>query len=479
MASARFTLCNPLCFLSSKYGSLPLKVLKSALIDFYNSNDISNAKQQLLDDIRNANLSDYPPHIPERRSGELRTVNEVDDIFVLMSFMDEKKLLKSLPLYVSDSPDKMPSLRLYEGDLKILMELLDKMSSKLNDHDSALATIASDLHKLRAGLLQARPMSSVNTAEAAGPSTNRGATNTAEDTMGPSDRFLTRLNRLAWSNTNQPEITAACNAQIAIKPDFIGPSASTPAVSRTRASSHVTVSATDDDQSDYPYVEQHTRKYKRLKRKISNSFATEESNKPQPEHKSVQFPKQHSKRLTVYGRSSGGDFSISAAKKLVKKAVFCIDNIDTSCNAEDITQYVQSQGIAVISCFEVQPRHRRHETTWNDRKAFRLCIRDDQCDKLLEASRWPDSVTISEWFFKSQQPQQPSHGANLSTQVDKRQHAETSDQCILHSDITNENNTGAPTKSDVLSVEDDMELTILTQDTHIVGQTAGTSNNIS
>ena len=51
----------------------------------------------------------------------MRTINEIDDIFVLIAFMDERNLLIGLPVYVADNPDNMPSMRLYEGDLRILM----------------------------------------------------------------------------------------------------------------------------------------------------------------------------------------------------------------------------------------------------------------------------------------------------------------------------------------------------------------------
>jgi len=34
------------------------------------------------------------------------------------------------------------------------------------------------------------------------------------------------------------------------------------------------------------------------------------------------------------------------------------------------------------------------------RKAFRLCIDDTDRDLLLDASKWPDSVIISVWYYK-------------------------------------------------------------------------------
>ena len=57
--------------------------------------------------------------------------------------------------------------------------------------------------------------------------------------------------------------------------------------------------------------------------------------------------------------------------------------------------------INVISCFEVKPRRRRDkEGEIDDRKSFRLCIRADDQDRLLDANKWPNSIVISEWFFK-------------------------------------------------------------------------------
>ena len=52
MADDTLILSNLLCFLSSKYGKCTIKVMKSALIDFYSDKDISAAKTRLLNDLR-------------------------------------------------------------------------------------------------------------------------------------------------------------------------------------------------------------------------------------------------------------------------------------------------------------------------------------------------------------------------------------------------------------------------------------------
>jgi len=58
----------------------------------------------------------------------------------------------------------------------------------------------------------------------------------------------------------------------------------------------------------------------------------------------------------------------------------------------------------VIPCFAVKPRRRGRsndsEDDNNDRAAFRLCINSDDVDRLLDPALWPDSVVVSEWFYK-------------------------------------------------------------------------------
>jgi len=46
----QLVLCSPLCFLVKKYCQTQAKMLKSALLDFYDSDTLSKAKQQLLED---------------------------------------------------------------------------------------------------------------------------------------------------------------------------------------------------------------------------------------------------------------------------------------------------------------------------------------------------------------------------------------------------------------------------------------------
>jgi len=120
-----------------------------------------------------------------------------------------------------------------------------------------------------------------------------------------------------------------------------------------------------------------------------------------------QRPQQQQKtqRRSLFGMAVNVNANsvISAANKIKKKAVFCIDNVNTSCSVRDIRDFVSDLTIEVVSCFEVRPRIRRNEdeTSIAGRKAFRLCIYEDDRGRLMNAAAWPDSVTVSEWYFKS------------------------------------------------------------------------------
>ena len=69
---------------------------------------------------------------------------------------------------------------------------------------------------------------------------------------------------------------------------------------------------------------------------------------------------------------------------------------------DDIRSHVSNLLIPVISCFEAQTRRRRDDAvdSVSARKAFRLCIYDDDRGKLLNVNAWPESVTVAPWFFK-------------------------------------------------------------------------------
>ena len=105
MADQQLLLCPVLCFLFNKYGRLGVNYLRSVLGDFYSSEDLSIAKNRLLEDIVNLKIEATLPHVPRRRDSVNRHGYELDDLLNLMVFADEQKLFQRLPRYVCDDID--------------------------------------------------------------------------------------------------------------------------------------------------------------------------------------------------------------------------------------------------------------------------------------------------------------------------------------------------------------------------------------
>ena len=71
--------------------------LKNAVLDFYSVPELADAKRQLLEDASKLDTVCVIPHVSERREGELRATRIVDDIFVVLAWLDENLLMNLLP----------------------------------------------------------------------------------------------------------------------------------------------------------------------------------------------------------------------------------------------------------------------------------------------------------------------------------------------------------------------------------------------
>jgi len=408
MAGSKMVICNALCFLLQRFGKSAVKHLKSALLDFYDVKDLCEAKRFLLDDVRNSDISSDLPHIPDRREGELRAVRTVDDIISIVSALDEKLLLGRLSKYVADSPDAMPATRLYEGDLAVVMKVLEKLNGQVGEFDVKLAAMLKEVqslqHLVNTGV---RPLFDCGPDGRCVSGSRRamdidqrdqniaGVVNTAGDILASGADMSSQVNSAVLSATAVPSWAAAV-------------AASSPVVFRSYRSAE----ATDQD-SDGQFVEYESRRSAKRRRRAS---------RPQQQQPLQQQPQQpQQSQQTQQSQQSAGESSrprrqrggrvmrgsaasevrgLTAAKHIVDKAVFCVDNVDPSVDVNKMKDFVASLSVNVISCFRTAPRRRRGESgPVTDRGAFRLCIAAADRDRLLDETRWPDSVVISKWYY--------------------------------------------------------------------------------
>ena len=429
MASSQLVLSNPLCFLSCRFGKSTVQQLKSVVSDFYKSEELIAAKEQLLEDVNRLDPPIILPHIPTRREGEARTARVVDDIFTLLTTVDENLRMNSLPNYVADSPDCMPATRLYDGDLAVLMALFEKMNGRLSECGSSVAAMFSELMSLKeqvkvlstnlpptnsaggggvagagisTGYKHRQSTTCASVATVTGPPMAIQSSHTATDSVENVDGDNQSLQSLLQSGDNW--------AAVAMSSPVIATSNRFAAFRSSDDNNYC-----DSDGTD-PQLFQEVRSRQAVKRRRQHTADQQQQQQQSAESRRREAGEQQAGRQARQrnGRLLTGTSSnrgLAAAKKLVKKKVFCIDNVDTSFSPDDVQRYVSSFSVNVLSCFPTKPRRRRNENEpITDRRAFRLCIDANDQDKLLDPAKWPDSITIAEWYHLSPSARRLQHG---------------------------------------------------------------------
>ena len=403
MEDVELVVNDALCYLLNKFGKSNVKLLKSTLLDFYDVEDISAAKLRLLEDIRKLNLTIKHPYMPQRRDGDLRLAREVDDVLSLFTFLDEQKLISQLPKYVANGPDGMPSQRLYDGDLNVVMSLLRNMEGRFIEMRGAIVALTRDIRALQSKGSEytqcARPASArQEPVMLAARDINKPDTRRQKSPVRGNSNINAGLIESAPTSDFECE-----DANANVSTSDWATLVSTPITHDNRYA--VLASNTDDEQ---PFTTVQRRSNKRPRQKTADHQRTTASSATVAAAAAaaaatagVQQQQQAQRRnTTLLGKSTGTTTKISAAKRIRKRAVFCIDNVNVDCSVDDVKSFVSGMSVEVISCFEVKSRRRRDEIDVSDRKAFRLCIFNDDRNRLMDISQWPDSVKISDWFFK-------------------------------------------------------------------------------
>jgi hypothetical protein len=149
-----------------------------------------------------------------------------------------------------------------------------------------------------------------------------------------------------------------------------------------------------DDEQVQPYTLQRSRKRRRKSQQQTEGGQSSTATRKGPLVIGVSTP----------SKQTGSNIKAAQKPSYIKKSIFCVGNVDPACSISDLCNHVTALSVEVISCYEAKPRRRRTDdenTVVTDRTAFRLCINSADCDKLLDDTKWPAHVYISEWYFKS------------------------------------------------------------------------------
>ena len=272
----------------------------------------------------------------------------------------------------------------------------------------------------------------------------------------------------------QPQPTSA------IKPaqDWAAVAASTPYASANRF--EVLGTSTDDDQ----FIVMRSRRNKRSRQRSDrHAHGTTTDDERQPERQPE--PAQRRRRAAVVYGKSFADSAVSAARQIRKKAVFCVDNVKSTCTIDQMKSFISlNMRVEVVSCFQVHPRRRRNEDEDRVvRKAFFVCIYHDDRHRFLDAAAWSKSIIVSVWYFKQQadRTNKPGYkrrrvGNSGNEQMDVQTHVDPSASCITPSaegiNLLNAPAQSSSSSSVVAEVHVDREDTIL-----VMNSTLLTDNN--
>ena len=461
MATGSFVLSNVLCFLITKLRNNGEKLIKTALLDFFDAPVLNDAKRQLKSDIESLELPDdiAMPHVPERREGETRAVRIVDDLITLYKFADTNLLFKILPTYVIDNPDNVPSTRIYEGDLATLVTIIGKLEDKLTGHDKALAAITGDIRTLQATVQQAtnlvdymnRRIDSVvtdqNVIRQQLYTLHQRQPNRPGPGPGPSAMFTTGVTAATSSASSRPQGAPLTNSSQAERVQNVNKD--TPAATSSQQMSassakplsttapmtamnnrfSVLQSTTDfesDDNRDNPFIEVTSRRSRRVRRRQNSSDTHPRGTAAAPPSSSaqaqggVETSQRRGTRILVGTRQQPStNTAIVAAKPLPtpvqkrKRRVLYVDNLSKDCEPEALTEYVESLSVEVFSCYKAVPRRKPGASPDKSRAAFRLCVALDDAERVLDPSAWPQDIVVSEWVHK-----QPTDQSQKRSRID-------------------------------------------------------------
>jgi len=412
MAARQLVLCEPLCFIMSKVNKIGKNVLTKYIIENMEAAAITAAKAQLVKDTEDLKLEKMPRVIGRYDVGK-RAEKEVKDIFTLIDFLDQNKSLDKLPRYVTDDPDNLPSIRIFDGDLGFMMKRFDQMERKVEKLTSLMAA----MNDKQTHLLDKEAWPALQQSTQLLPLVPPSIVNAQDDVQKPSYMVAAKGSYCMTSGkppglnavSLQPGAEAAAAAatvlgsgavinavnQLTHDQLFHAPGTEWASITSTPDHHPLNYGSNDDEHEPNGDSRQFTtvqNKKKRRKPDMSDPRPAAGSN--------------NRRRPLAVGHaplrpSSPGHVSLSAApRQTINREVFYVDNIGPSHSANDVHKFVTSLSVRVLSCFEVKPRKRRVDYM-PDRKAFRLCILSEDRDKLFNENKWPMHVTLSDWFFKS------------------------------------------------------------------------------
>jgi len=89
----------------------------------------------------------------------------------------------------------------------------------------------------------------------------------------------------------------------------------------------------------------------------------------------------------------GGNKDCVSFQGVVRKSVFCISRLEVDVKPQMVTDFLTSNGITVLSCYEA-----KHSDNFN---TLRVCVPSPDAKKVCSEELWPYGVVVRPWVFRS------------------------------------------------------------------------------
>jgi hypothetical protein len=344
-----------LCYLTAHHGKATSKQLKTVLSNFYNEDEIQQAKEQLMKDVET--VSPNLLHRIPKRKGENRSKMNVDDILDIYAVVDENVLVLQLPKYAAVDLFRLPDVKLEDIDIYNMAIKLEKLENKVHGLEGIINSRTIEV------LLE-----------------DQDNTALLKPQLGHNS-LASMQNR--ETRHEQPDIQVASSLS---NDNAVNPS------QRSADNSWVVVA----------------RKNQRMMTDVT--FGGEGRRNPNGPTggsgrliKRAAQPAQSGRQLKrsekIFGENTqpcAG--AIRPVVPLTRKAVFHVDNISDDCTPEELTCYLNKNDIGVLTCFRVK--------SWVKCEsglpiaAYRVCVDAKFRDSILSPLLWPSGVTVRDWQFQ-------------------------------------------------------------------------------
>jgi len=419
MADCRqLSICEPLCFAISRYRKLGEKQLKRVLIEFFTKDQLFVAKNRLCEDIAKLQLELWPQPIQHTDTDKQASL-DVDDIYMLITFLDGELLLDKLPIYVCENIDQIPSVHWLDSDIQIIIGRLNTMlgpNSYLFARIDHLKTVAeTQFQQINMQRQQINDLKiqndlqkeafdkqlahfEINMKKELEKSSNGCADRCISEIMcklahtqdihfpplghtsgveaaslaaqSVNNNIVSDENRMHCETPTQPSETI----QPVVQPPF---SQQPPVVHRQQNQQNQSGASAWNENDGGEFQNYHSRQYRRRQAKRLRV-----GEKP---------PNERQTRLKVVGKANNNT-GLRAFSDIVDKRVFSVSNVDSCYTVDDVQTFLQNVGIRAITVHDAKSKF--------DGKCFRVCIATADTDRLLVPDIWPENVIIRPWYFK-------------------------------------------------------------------------------